>query len=125
MRVGCVAAGAGRQYHPRLQAGDDVTVSWQLHVLAALVFILLTASACTHGAVRPSCTNPARLLGHHDRRAPGGFIGFKSTVSDTKHAAEALAEKYHLSIGSQYGGRSVFVRELSPSTVGALLGARC
>jgi hypothetical protein len=55
-----------------------------MNIIAKILLILPLMGAfsvgCAVEAATPACSNPARLEGHRDPKAPGVFIGFKPGV---------------------------------------------
>jgi hypothetical protein len=60
----------------------------------------------------PACSNPARLEGHRDPRAPGFFIAFKPGAEPIS-AASRMVQKYHFNTASQYSWGTIFTSNLN------------
>jgi hypothetical protein len=61
----------------------------------------------------PACSDPARLEGHPDPRAPGVFIAFRRGV-DPLAAAAILAKRHHFKIANAYSWGTIFSSDLEP-----------
>jgi hypothetical protein len=87
----------------------------RIDLIAKILLILPLVGAfsggCAIEAATPACSNPARLEGHRDPRAPGLFIAFKPGVEPTA-AARRMIQKYHFNTASQYSWGSVFTSDL-------------
>jgi hypothetical protein len=86
-----------------------------VNLFPKILLILPLLSACT--GVRtiesqtPTCSDPARLEGHADVRAPGAFISFKPGV-EPRAAAARMALKYHFNKAIQYSWGAIFSSDL-------------
>jgi hypothetical protein len=84
-------------------------------IIAKCFLILPLVGACADvRAVEPetpACSNPAKLEGHQDLKAPGIFIAFKTGVEPIAAAAR-MAKKYHFNTAIQYSWGTIFTRNL-------------
>jgi len=86
-----------------------------MNIIAKILLVLPLVGAC--GDVRavepetPACSDPARLEGHQDPKAPGVFIAFKPSVEPIA-AAKRMAQKYHFNTTIQYSWGTIFTRNL-------------
>jgi hypothetical protein len=90
-----------------------------MKIIAKILLILPLGAfpgGCAVEAATPACSNPARLEGHRDPRAPGVFIAFKSGV-DPIAAAARMVRKYHFNTATQYSWGSVFSSDLDPKFI--------
>ena len=83
-----------------------------MRVLGTIALVMGALSGgCAIEAATPACSNPARLEGHGDLKAPGVFIAFKPGVEPIA-AARRMIQKYHFNTASQYSWGSVFTTDL-------------
>jgi hypothetical protein len=91
-----------------------------MNIIAKILFILPLMGAfsagCAVEAATPACSNPAKLEGHRDAKAPGVFIGFKPGV-EAVAAAARLVQKYHFNAAKQYSWGAVFTSDLDPNWI--------
>jgi hypothetical protein len=80
-------------------------------ILLALPLMGAFSGGCAIEAATPACSNPAKLEGHRDPRAPGVFIAFKPGVEPIA-AARRMIQKYHFNTASQYSWGTVFTSDL-------------
>ena len=84
--------------------------------------LLIGATGVLAGELEtPACSDPAKLEGHPDPKAPGVFIAFKHGV-DSNAAATMLAKKYHFNIANQYSWGTIFSRDFN---LNLLSSVRC
>jgi hypothetical protein len=89
-----------------------VTREWAMRVLGTIALVMGALSGgCAIEAATPACSNPARLEGHRNLKAPGIFIAFKPGVEPIA-AARRMIQKYHFNTASQYSWGSVFTTDL-------------
>jgi hypothetical protein len=79
--------------------------------LAILPLMGAFLDGCASEPATPACSDPARLEGHLDPKAPGVFIAFKPGVVPVA-AAAAMAQKYHFNIANQYSWGTIFTSNL-------------
>ena len=86
-----------------------------MNVFPKILLILPLLGACAGGRTvkseMPACTNPARLEGHPDPRAPGAFIAFKPGVEPIA-AARRVIQKYHFNTANQYSWGAIFSSDI-------------
>jgi hypothetical protein len=79
--------------------------------LAILPLMAVFTVGCAIERATPACSNPARLEGHRDLKAPGVFIALKPGVEPIA-AAAGMAQKYHFNTANQYSWGAVFTTDL-------------
>jgi hypothetical protein len=90
---------------------DLVVVNLFPKILLILPLLSACAGVRTAESQSPTCSDPARLEGHADVRAPGVFIAFKPGVEPVA-AARRMIQKYHFNAASQYSWGTVFTSDL-------------
>ena len=88
--------------------------------MAEILLILPLVGACadvrTVESQTPACSNPAKLEGHRNPKAPGVFIAFKPGVEPIAATAR-MAKKYHFSTASQYSWGTIFTNDLDLNSI--------
>jgi hypothetical protein len=84
--------------------------------LAILPLIGAFSGGCAIAPATPACSEPARLEGHFNSKAPGVFIAFKPGAEPVA-AAAGMAQKYHFNIATQYSWGTIFTNNLDLNVI--------